>query len=239
MRGPLNGIFSAWLIGATGFNPLPAHTYCPKCRKIRFHREVHNGLDLPKELCTCGSWLNRDGHNLPFETYLEKVKANFCSVDCVVSTVIVSEAWREVLGFLQNDYTCDRYVFQQTEETGLPGQFSRLYLNPKKNDTFYEYIDEGVMPSNPEYYFDYEKFGRDCSYDGPYNEEDETIYEEFGVEDGDDEALGEAIIDQMYGGIENTPKETIERYIDVEKLAREMGYENTYVEYDGGMIELY
>lgn len=148
VRGPLNGSFSAWLIGATGFNPLPAHTYCPKCRKIRFHREVHNGLDLPKELCTCGSWLNRDGHNLPFETYLEKVKANFCSVDCVVSTVVVSEAWREVLGFLQNDYTCDRYVFQQTEETGLPGQFSRLYLNPKKNDTFYEYIDEVPEISN-------------------------------------------------------------------------------------------
>ena len=142
VRGPLNGSFTAWLMGATAFNPLPAHTYCPQCRRIRFHPEMHDGLDLPAELCLCGQWLTRDGHNLPFETYLEKVKANFCSVDCVVSVTVVSEAWREVLGLLQTGYTCDRYVFQQTEDTGFPGQFSRLYLNPKKNDTFYEYIDE-------------------------------------------------------------------------------------------------
>lgn len=142
VRGPLNGSFTAWLMGATAFNPLPAHTYCPQCRRIRFHPEIHDGLDLPAELCLCGQWLTRDGHNLPFETYLDRVKSNFCSVDCVVSVTVVSEAWREVLGLLQTGYTCDRYVFQQTEDTGFPGQFSRLYLNPKKNDTFYEYIDE-------------------------------------------------------------------------------------------------
>ncbi len=148
IRGFLNGSFSAWLIGATVFNPLPAHTYCPQCRKICFHQEVHDGLDLPKELCTCGCWLKRDGHNLPFETYWDKVKTNFCSVDCVVSSSVVSEAWKEVLGFLQGEYTCDRYVFHQTEETGFPGHFSRLYLNPKKNDASYEYIDEVPEISN-------------------------------------------------------------------------------------------
>lgn len=106
-------------------------------------------------------------------------------------------------------------------------------------DIVYEYLDEGIMPSRPENYFDYERFGHDCSMDGPFNDENETIYEEFGVDEDDDEALGEAIIDSMYGGVENTPKETVEQYIDVRALARDMGYENTYVEYDGGMIELY
>ena len=91
VRGLLNGSFTAWLIGATAFNPLPAHTYCPRCKRIRFHREVQDGLDLQKELCICAHWLNRDGHNLPFETYLDKVKTNFCSIDCVVSSSIVSE----------------------------------------------------------------------------------------------------------------------------------------------------
>ena len=148
VRGPLNGSFSAWLIGATVFNPLPAHTYCPKCRKIHFYQDVHDGFDLPKELCSCGCRLIRDGHNLPFETYMEKVKSNFCSVDCVVSADVISEAWKEVLGLLQDGYSCDRYVFQQTEETGFPGQFSRLYLNPKKNDIFYERIDDVPEISN-------------------------------------------------------------------------------------------
>ena len=106
-------------------------------------------------------------------------------------------------------------------------------------DIVYEYLDEGIMPANPEAYFDYERFGHDCSFDGPFNEENESIYEEFGLEEGQDEELGEAIIDQMYGGIENAPKETIEQYMDVSKIARDLGFENTYVEFDGGLVELF
>lgn len=106
-------------------------------------------------------------------------------------------------------------------------------------DIVYEMLDEGVMPAQPENYFDYERFGRDYSYDGPFNEESETIYDEFGIEEGDDQSLGELIIGQMYGGIENVPKETIERYMDVRKLARDYGYKHTFVEIDGGMVELF
>ena len=106
-------------------------------------------------------------------------------------------------------------------------------------DIVYEYLNEGIMPSRPENYFDYERYGRECSWDGPMSEDYDSIYEEFGVDEDDDEALGEAIVDSMYGGVENMPKETVEKYMDVSALARDMGYENTYVEYDGGMIELY
>lgn len=106
-------------------------------------------------------------------------------------------------------------------------------------DIVYEYLDEGIMPSNPEAYFDYKKFGRECSWDGPMSDDFESIYEEFGVDEDDDEALGEAIIDSMYGGIEHTPKETVERYMDVSAIARDLGYENTYVEFDGGIVELF
>lgn len=106
-------------------------------------------------------------------------------------------------------------------------------------DVVYEYLDEGIMPARPEYYFDYEAFGRDNSYDGPFNEENETIYDEFGVEEGDDYALGEAIINKLYGGIENTPPDTIKQYIDVSALARDMNIEGTFVGFDGGMIEIF
>lgn len=106
-------------------------------------------------------------------------------------------------------------------------------------DIVQEYLDEGIMPSRPENYFDYKRFGRECSWDGPMSDDYESIYEEFGVEEDDDEALGEAIVDSMYGGVENMPKETVEQYMDISALARDMGYENTYVEYDGGMVEIY
>lgn len=106
-------------------------------------------------------------------------------------------------------------------------------------DIVYEYLDEGVMQTNPENYFDYERFGRECSWDGPMSDDYESIYEEFGVDEDDDQALGEAIVESMYGGVENMPKETVEQYMDIRALARDMNIENTYVDYDGGMIELY
>ena len=34
--GELESSFVAWLLGATKCNPLPAHYYCPKCRKVEF-----------------------------------------------------------------------------------------------------------------------------------------------------------------------------------------------------------
>lgn len=119
------------------------------------------------------------------------------------------------------------------------GDYRIFYNCDSVEDVVREYMDEGVMPGSPESYFDYASFGHDCAMDGPFNDENESIYEEFGVEEGDDQSLGEMIIDQMYGGIENTPKDTIENYMDVEKIARDLSYESNFVEFDGGMIELF
>ena len=73
-----------------------------------------------------------------------------------------------------------------------------------------EYIDECGFPQNMDSYFDFESFGRDCSYDGPSDESYESIYQEYGVDEDDDRALGEAIVDAD-GGIENMDKKTVER----------------------------
>ena len=123
-------------------NPLPAHTYCPVCHKIHFHPEIKDGWDLTEEICQCGYKMIREGHNLPFETYVDNVKANFCSVDCSVPSDVITEAWGELLTFLQTEYRCDRFVFRQTDETGYPSCFSRLYLHPGNNGQIYHSIDE-------------------------------------------------------------------------------------------------
>lgn len=148
VRGPINGSFTAWLTGATIINPLPAHTRCPKCHKVSYYPDVMDGWDLSADICSCGHSLIRDGHNLPFETYLDKVKTNFCTIDCLVSSEIITEAWKEILSMVRNDYTCDRYVFQQAEETGLPGQFSRLYLHPGNIGKVFESINDVPEISN-------------------------------------------------------------------------------------------
>ena len=103
-------------------------------------------------------------------------------------------------------------------------------------DVAYQDIEELGLPQNPQYYFDYKSFGRDCSDDGPSEDSGaESIYEEFGVDEDDDYALGEAIIDNIYGGI--TP-ELAKQYFNFEKFGNALDSEGTYFPFDGGMIEI-
>ncbi|MGN1345533.1 MAG: helix-turn-helix domain-containing protein, partial [Eubacteriales bacterium] len=63
------GFFTAYLLGATDLNPLPPHYFCPICRKVEFVPDAADGWDLPAKTCACGSQMQRDGHNFPFEAY--------------------------------------------------------------------------------------------------------------------------------------------------------------------------
>lgn len=51
----------AWLLGGTKVNPLPAHYYCPLCKKIEFDLREKCGIDLPDKKCSCGNDYNKDG----------------------------------------------------------------------------------------------------------------------------------------------------------------------------------
>ena len=56
--------FIAWLLGATNVNPLQAHYYCPKCKKIEFVSNVKCGLDAPDKKCSCGVAYEKDGFGI-------------------------------------------------------------------------------------------------------------------------------------------------------------------------------
>lgn len=70
IQGGIGASFVAFVMGATEINPLNPHYYCPCCRKLEFAANVRCGWDLPHRRCTCGQEMERDGHNLPFETLL-------------------------------------------------------------------------------------------------------------------------------------------------------------------------
>ena len=62
--GQLGASFIAWILGGTIVNPLPAHYYCPACKKMEFFKETKCGIDLPDKKCSCGEKLKKDGFGI-------------------------------------------------------------------------------------------------------------------------------------------------------------------------------
>ncbi|MCF7925783.1 MAG: PolC-type DNA polymerase III, partial [Candidatus Izimaplasma sp.] len=92
-RGSVGSSLVATLMDITEVNPLPPHYVCPKCHFSSFKMtkeqkltyglsqeeeslqailDRHDtGFDLPEENCpVCGATLHKDGHSIPFETFL-------------------------------------------------------------------------------------------------------------------------------------------------------------------------
>ena len=154
VRNLVNCFFTAWLIGATDINPLPAHYYCPKCHKTMFIDDSNCGWELPEKQCDCCSTgMMKDGHNLPFEISVCGTNEPLLSVVCNAKDYLVDKAWEKVLEKLTPYYSFKRHSVKTLSEHG-EGQATVIFLNQNVADKEMQTLDS-IPEIDEETYWSY------------------------------------------------------------------------------------
>ncbi len=114
VKGGTGASFIAYLLGATEIDPLKPHYYCPECHTVIFDNSVEDGWDLPHMICLCGTAMQGDGHNIPFEAYRHVVHRN-TSFDVSVSPEFIHFA----KSFVQEYFKDCNVTFEEREPNNV------------------------------------------------------------------------------------------------------------------------
>ena len=104
------------------------------------------------------------------------------------------------------------------------------------------YTQDGLeYVEHPEYYFDYDSFGRDVRLEyHPEEEGDPETAGEYWCGDkyASDQDIGYEVVEQLYGDVENISEETRETYFDYAAYGRDLCINGTFIQTKKGIFEI-
>lgn len=180
-------------------------------------------------------WMFQDYQNFPSSLYSES------NIDNVWDYIDFKEenSWisDEVLDAVLEDYSFEEAVkkFDDGDIVVYPdcksmGDVAQHLISEHGNEIFNDSTYENA--------FDYEQYGKESSWDWSESDNDgQTIYTAYGVDEDDDESLGIAIVDS-FGGLEELGKETIMRYVDFDTIGRDLEIDGNWIHCGDSMVEI-